>query len=82
MFSRTLHIEPLKFELFATRDDVYIVAAAKAMIDYAQQTIAVGRVINANHFAPTCESIINEPRGLVAEPIVVVAPRVARQEDV
>ena len=77
-----LHIEPLKFRLLAACDDVYVVAAAKAMIDDAQEAIAIRRVINANHFAPARESVIDKTRGLVAEPIVVVAPRVARQEDV
>ena len=61
MFSRVLHIQPLKFGLFAARNDVYIVTAAEAMIDDAQQAIAIRRIINANYFAPARQSVIDEP---------------------
>ena len=69
--------EPLQLRLFSAGDDVYVIPAAQAVIEYVEQAVCIGRVVNSNHFAAPLQNVINKTRRLMAETVVVISPGVA-----
>ena len=74
MFERLIHVQPLKLRLLAASHDVDVVATAQAMVENAEQTIAVRRIIDPDGFTPARQRIIDESRRLMAETVVIVSP--------
>ena len=79
MIQCLVHVQPLELRLFAAGHDVDVVAAAQTVVEDTQQTITVGRIIDANRFAPSRQGVIDKACGLVTETVVVVAPGMACQ---
>ena len=82
MSERFIEREPLELGLLSAGDDVDVIAAAQAVIDNVEQAIGIGRIVNAGDFAAALQRVVHEARGLVAETVVIVAPRVAGEEDI
>ena len=80
MFDRLVHRQPLRGRLFACDDDVDIVAAAQAVIGHRKERVRVRRKINADDLCFLVYNVIDEPRVLVAESVVILPPDVGRQE--
>src|SRR4029450_3576338 len=80
MFDRLVHRQPLRGRLFACYHDVDVVAAAQAVISHRKQRVRVWRKINAGDLCFLVYNVIDEPRILVAESVVVLPPDVGRQE--
>ena len=80
MLDRLVHRQPLRRRLLAGDDDVDVVAAAQAVIGDGQQAVGVGRQIDADDLGLLIDDVVDEPRVLVAEAVVVLAPDMARQQ--
>src|SRR5512132_3022918 len=80
MFDRLVHRQPLRSRLVACYHNVDIVAAAQAVISHRKQRVRVRRKINADDLCFLVYDVIDEPRVLVAESVVILPPDVGRQE--
>src|SRR5512140_1423596 len=80
MFDRLIHRQPLRSGLFACYHNVDIVAAAQAMIGHRKERVRVRRKINADDLCFLVYNVIDEPRILVADSVVILPPDVGRQE--
>ena len=80
MFDRLTHIHPLRRGLFAGNNDVYIVAATKAVIRYREQTIGVGRKIDPHNFGLLVNHMIDETGVLVAKAVMILPPDVGGEQ--
>jgi hypothetical protein len=63
-------------------DDVDAVAAAQAVIGDDEERVGVGRQVDPHHRRPLVGHEIDEPRVLVREAVVILAPDGRRQQDV
>ena len=82
MFESFLHVQPLKLRLLSAGDDIHVIAAAHAMVEDAQQTVGIWWIIHANYFTAARQSIVYVSGCLMAEAIVIVAPRVACEQNI
>jgi len=80
--ARRRQIEPLQLRLLVDDDEVHVVAAAQAVIGDREQTVGVGREVDAGDLALLADDGVDESRSLVREPVVVVAPAGGSEEDV
>ena len=80
VLDRLVHRQPLGRGLLAGDDDVDVVAAAQAVIGDRQQAVGVGRQVDADDLGLLVDDVVDEPRVLMAEAVVVLAPDVARQQ--
>jgi len=60
-------------------DDVDVVAAAQAVIEYREETIRIGREIDAYDAGLLVDHVIDEPGILMREPVVILLPDVRGQ---
>ncbi len=72
--NRFVHAEPHPFGLLAGNDQVHIIAAAKAVVSYRQQAICVGRQIDARDISSLVGDMIDEPRILMRQAIMILPP--------
>jgi len=56
----------------------FVVAAAEAMVGHGQQAVGVGWQVDADDLRLLVDDVVNEPRVLMTETVVVLAPDVAR----
>jgi hypothetical protein len=77
-----LHREVLKVRLLVEDDEVDVILAAQAVVQDGQPRVGVWREPDANHPRGEREQRVDESRPLVGEPVVVVPPAGARQENV
>src|ERR1044071_268498 len=66
-----VHAEPLRRGLFAGNNDIYVIAAAQAMVRDREQRVRIGWEIDADNFGFLVDDVINEARVLMTESIVV-----------
>ena len=66
--------------MLAGDHDVDVVAAAQAMIHHRQETIGIGRQIDAHDLGLLVDDVVDEARILMRESIVVLAPDVRAQQ--
>ena len=60
--------------------DVDVVAAAQAVIGHREQAVGVRRQVDADDLGLLVHDVIDEPRILVREPVVVLAPHVRGEQ--
>jgi hypothetical protein len=53
---------------------VHVIAAAEAVFGYRQQAIGVRRQVDPDHLGFLVDDMVDEPRVLVAQPVVVLPP--------
>src|ERR1700733_1970414 len=82
MFKGLFHVQPLQLGLLPAGDNVDIVAAAQAVIEDAQQTVTVRRIVDTDGIASTCEGVVHKAGGLVAEAVVIISPCMTREQDI
>ena len=75
-----VHVEPLRRRVFPGHDDVDVVPAAQAVIHHAQQAVGVGRQIHADDLRLLVHRVIDEPRILMREAVVILPPHVAGEQ--
>jgi hypothetical protein len=75
-----LNGEPLGGWMFARHHHVDVVAAAQAVIHDAQQAIRIGWQVDPDDLGLLVYRMIDEPRVLMGEAIMILAPDVARQK--
>ena len=80
VLDRLIHGQPLRRDLLAGDDDVHVVAAAQAVVGDGQQAIGVRRQIDAHDLRLLVHHVVDEAGVLMAEPVVILPPDVARQE--
>ena len=73
-------VEPLQLKLLVDDDEIDVVQAAQAVIRYRQQTVGIRRQIHPRYRALLRDNRVHEPRALMGESIVVVAPTGRRQQ--
>ena len=78
MFKSLDHGQPLQLGLLATGDDVDVVAAPHAMVEDAQEAVAVRRIVDSDSLASAAQCIVDKPGRLVAKSVMVVSPRMTR----
>src|ERR1700740_1885677 len=74
MCERGVHAQPLKLRLLINDDEVKIVMTPEAVICYREQAIGVRWEVNPHYVCLFTDQVIDKPRPLVAETIMVVAP--------
>ena len=74
VLDRLVHRQPLRRRLLARDDDVDPVAAAQAVVGHRQQAVGVGRQIDPDHVALLVHHMIDEPRVLMGEAVMILAP--------
>ena len=80
MPDRLVHRQPLRRGLLAGHDDVDEIAAAQAAVGDPKQAIGIRRQVNADDFGLLVDDMVDEAGILVAEPVVILAPNMARQQ--
>ena len=80
VLDRLIHRQPLRGDLLARDDHVDVVAAAQAVIGDREQAVGVGRQVDAHDLGLLVDHVVDEAGVLMAEPVVVLPPNVARQE--
>ena len=68
--------QPLRQCVLSRDDDVHVVPAAQAMINDRQQTVRVGWEVDADDVGLLVDDMVEEPRVLVREAVVVLLPDV------
>jgi hypothetical protein len=66
--------------LLARHHHVDVIAAAQAVVGDAQEAVRVGRQVDADHLGLLVDDVVDEPRILMAEAVVVLPPDMARQQ--
>jgi hypothetical protein len=82
VLKRLIHVQPLKLRLFPARDDVDVIAASETMIKDAEQGVTVRRIVHADGVASARQSVVHKTGCLMAEPIVIVAPCMAGEQNI
>jgi len=80
MLDGSVHVEILERGLFAGDDDVDVIAAAKAMIGDGEETVGVGRKIDADDVSFLVDDVVYEARILMREAVVVLTPNMRCEE--
>ena len=75
-----VHRQPLRRRLLSRHDDVDVIAASQTMVGDRQQTIRVGRQIDANDLRLLVDDMIDEAGVLMTEAVVILTPNVRRQQ--
>src|SRR5271155_5619766 len=71
---RVVHIEIDKVRLFVGDNHIDIIRTPQTMVGYAQQTVRVGRKIDASNLCALIADEIQKARILVREAIMVLSP--------
>ena len=82
MRDRCVHVQILQVVLLVRYDDVHVVAAAYAVVGYAQQAVRVWWEVDAHDFGRFVGYDVQEAGVLVREAVVVLAPDGGCEEDV
>ncbi len=76
MGDRVVHRQVVEGGLLARDHHVHVVPAAQAVVGDRQQRVGVGREIDANDLGLLVHDVVDEPRVLVRETVVVLPPDV------
>ena len=76
MHHRGVHGQPLRQRVFARHHHVDVMPAAQAVIENRQQTIGVGRQVDAHDIGLLVNHVVQEAGILVREAIVILLPDV------
>ena len=82
VLDRLVHRQPLQLRLLVDDDQVDVAARAEAVVRHGQQAVRVRRQVDPADVAPGGDDVLDQARPLVAEPVVVVAPRGRGEQDV
>src|SRR6516162_2977494 len=74
VFDRLIHRQPNWGRLLARDDKVHVVAAAETVVCYAEEAVGVRREIDADNLGLFIDHMVDEPRVLVTEAVVVLPP--------
>jgi hypothetical protein len=72
-----LDVEPLRGRLLARDDHVHMVVAAQTVIRDREQAVGVRRQVDANDVGLLVHDMVDEPRILVGEAVMILAPDMA-----
>ena len=73
---RLVDREVVERRLLAGHDHVDVVARAQAVVGHRQQAVGVRREVDADDLGLLVDDVVDEPRVLVGEAVVVLAPDV------
>ena len=79
---RRFHIKELQVLLFVADDDIDVVGALQTMICNRQQTVHIGRKVDARDFGALVDDDIQEARILMRESVVVLTPNCGGDEQI
>ena len=74
MFDRLVHRQPHRGRLLARDDEVHVIAAAETVVGYAEEAVGVRREVDADDLGLFVDNMVDEPRVLVTEAVVVLPP--------
>ena len=74
MFDGSVHRQPLRRRVFTCDHYVDIVAATQAVVHYRQQAIRIRWQVNPHDVGLFVHDVVDEPRVLVSEAVVILAP--------
>ena len=77
---RLVHRQVVQRRLLAGHDHVDVVARAQAVVGDRQQAVGVGRQVDADDLGLLVDDVVDEPRVLVGEAVVVLAPDVRGEQ--
>ena len=77
---RVLHVQVVQRRLLAGDDHVDVVAGAQAVIGDRQQRVGVRRQVDADDLGLLVDDVVDEPRVLMGEAVVVLAPDVRGEQ--
>ena len=80
MHDRGVHGQPLRQGVFAGHHHVDVMPAAQAVIEDRQQTIGVGRQVNAHDVGLLVDDVVEEAGILVREAVVILLPDVGGEQ--
>src|ERR1700730_8891438 len=80
VLDRLLHRQPLRRRLLAGDNEIDVVPAAQAMVGDRQQTIGVGRQIDADDLGFLVDDMVDETGVLMAEAVMILTPDMAGQQ--
>ena len=69
-----IHGQPLRQGMFAGHHHVDVMPAAQAMIKNREQTVGIGRQIDAHDIGLLVDDVVEEARVLVREAVVILLP--------
>ena len=75
-----VHGQVVESGLLTGHDNVDVVAAAQAVVHHRQQAIGIRRQVDPDHLRLFVDHVVDEPRVLVREAVVVLSPDVTREE--
>jgi len=77
---RGLGVQPVELRLLAGHDDVDVVRALQAVPHRREQRVGVRRQVDPDHLGLLVDHVVDEPRVLVGEAVVVLAPHVRGEQ--
>ena len=77
---RLVHRQVVQRRLLAGDDHVDVVAGAQAVVGDREQAVGVGRQVDADDLGLLVDDVVDEPRVLVGEAVVVLAPDVGGEQ--
>ena len=80
MLDGLVHRQPLRGRLFASDDDIHVIAAAQAVIGDRQEGIGIRRQIDAHDLRFFVDHVIDKAGVLVTEAVVILPPDVRGQQ--
>ena len=80
MGDRVVHRQEVERGLLAGDDHVDVVAAAQAVVGDREQAVRVRRQVDADDLRLLVDDVVDEPRVLMGEAVVVLPPHVGGQE--
>ena len=75
-----VHVQPVGAGLLARHDDVHVVPAAQAVVTHREQRVGVRGQVHPDDLRLLVHHVVDEPRVLVAEPVVVLPPHVRGEQ--
>ena len=80
MHHRGVHGQPLRQGVFARHHHVDVMPAAQAVIEDRQQTVGIGRQVNAHDIGLLVDHVVEEAGILVREAVVILLPDVGGEQ--
>ena len=80
MHGGLFHRQPMRGRVFARDHDIDVVPAAQAVVHHREQAVRVGRQVHAHDRRLLVDDVVDEPRVLVREAVVILPPDVRGQQ--
>ncbi len=80
MLHGRVHRQPLGRRVFSRDHDIDVMTASQAVVHDRQQAVCIGWKVDPDNLGLLVDHVVDEPRVLVREAVVVLAPHVRGEQ--